>query len=56
MTPTGSWPLVGERRQAAEDAFTAGMLHDVGQLILATRLPADFERGHRSLRDDPRPR
>lgn len=27
-----------------EDAFTAGMLHDIGQLVLADRLPDEFAR------------
>lgn len=32
--------LVGNK--GAEDAFSAGMLHDVGQLVLASRAPEDF--------------
>lgn len=35
--------LLTDRRQG-ESAFMAGMLHDVGQLILATRLPEHFAR------------
>jgi putative nucleotidyltransferase with HDIG domain len=30
-------------RQRAEDAFIGGMLHDVGKLILATRLPKEMD-------------
>jgi HD-like signal output (HDOD) protein len=30
--------------EAKEVAFTAGMLHDVGELVLATQLPAEFAR------------
>lgn len=35
-----------ERADAAdtEDAFTAGMMHDIGKLMLADSLPADFEK------------
>jgi putative nucleotidyltransferase with HDIG domain len=43
-----------EDRNQADDAFVAGLLHDVGKLILATRLRPDFrtvlqEAGGRSL-------
>lgn len=31
-------------RQAAQEAFAAGLLHDVGKLILATQMPAPFGR------------
>lgn len=39
--------LVTEER-AAEDAFLTGMLHDVGRLVLATRLPERFDLVHRA--------
>ena len=31
-----------EDRKMADDAFTAGLLHDIGQLILATKKPEQF--------------
>lgn len=31
-------------RQDVDDAFTAGLLHDVGRLILATSLPAEYKK------------
>lgn len=34
----------GAPRAAAEDAYTAGMLHDVGKLMLAQNLPQEFDR------------
>ncbi len=33
--------MIGDQR-VAEDAFTAGMLHDVGKLVLASRLPDGY--------------
>jgi HD-like signal output (HDOD) protein/CheY-like chemotaxis protein len=33
----------GADKRIAEQAFTAGMMHDVGQLMLAARLPARYE-------------
>lgn len=36
--------LAGSDRRLADDAFIAGVLHDVGKLILASERPADFER------------
>ncbi len=35
---------ITSRPEAKEIAFTAGMLHDVGELVLATQLPAEFAR------------
>ncbi len=31
-------------RQDVDDAFTAGLLHDVGRLVLATSLPAEYKK------------
>src|SRR6202034_2443271 len=44
----------GAPKAFADDALFAGMLHDIGKLILATNLPRDFERigktrGHAAL-------
>jgi len=35
--------LINDRQQS-EDAFMAGMLHDIGQLIMATELPEKLEK------------
>jgi HD-like signal output (HDOD) protein/ActR/RegA family two-component response regulator len=37
-------------RELKETAFTAGMLHDLGDLVLATALPAEFERNRAARR------
>src|SRR5258707_667771 len=37
----------GAPRAVAEDAFLAGMLHDVGKLVFAAGFPAEFERSIR---------
>jgi HD-like signal output (HDOD) protein/CheY-like chemotaxis protein len=34
-----------------EDAFVAGMLHDVGRLVIATRFPGIFERASREAKE-----
>ena len=34
---------LGERRETANDAFTAGLLHDLGRVILAVNLPQQFK-------------
>jgi HD-like signal output (HDOD) protein len=31
-----------ERREVAHDAFTAGLLHDIGEIVLAVNLPEQF--------------
>lgn len=38
--------------EMAEHAFTAGLLHDVGKLILAARLPREFEETLEAARSD----
>ena len=40
----------------AEEAFTAGMLHDVGELLLAVHGPTDFDRCSRRARSEGRAR
>lgn len=40
---------------AAEDAFMAGMLHDVGILVIASRLPGDFKAVQDRLNRTPGP-
>jgi putative nucleotidyltransferase with HDIG domain len=42
-------------RQRAEDAFIGGMLHDVGKLILATRLPKEMDELAAAARQRRRP-
>lgn len=42
-------------RKTAEDAFLAGVLHDIGVLILASQLPEQFEQALRSIQANPRP-
>lgn len=34
--------MLGLERQAIEDSFTAGLLHEVGRLVLVTQLPAEW--------------
>ncbi len=34
--------LEGEDQRSSDDAFTAGLLHDIGQIILATQRPEQF--------------
>lgn len=34
---------VAENREAASDAFTAGLLHDIGTIVLAVNLPEQFK-------------
>lgn len=34
-----------ENRETANDAFTAGLLHDIGEVVLAVNLPEQFARG-----------
>ena len=46
--------LVPDTR-TAETAFTAGMLHDLGKLVLATRLPGEFSRALTTARESGRP-
>jgi HD-like signal output (HDOD) protein len=42
-------------KRSGEDAFTAGMLHDVGKLVVAMRLPDHFRKVLATLRDEGRP-
>ena len=42
-------------REAAEEAFTAALLHDVGQLVLATRLPEEFRADRATAAQQRRP-
>lgn len=42
-------------RECVEDAFTAGVLHDLGNLIVATKLPEDFVRARNAARETARP-
>jgi len=39
----------------ADDAFTAGLLHEIGVLVLGSRFPERFERTMESLVENPRP-
>lgn len=41
------------QKQDREDAFAAGLLHDIGKLILALQLPEDFCRAMRAMEADP---
>jgi HD-like signal output (HDOD) protein len=34
---------LGEKREMADDAFTAGLLHDLGKVVLAVNLPEQFQ-------------
>jgi HD-like signal output (HDOD) protein len=34
--------LEGQEPKAAEEAFTAGMLHDLGKLVLAVNMPKEY--------------
>ncbi len=47
--------LILDDRHAANDAFMAGMLHDIGKLILAAELPARFAECLSLARTDGRP-
>lgn len=38
-------------RSLAENAYVAGMLHDVGKLVLADHLPAEFKRANAAARE-----
>lgn len=40
--------------EGAEDAFLAGLLHDLGKLFIATSLPRQFAVIHRRLEETPR--
>jgi putative nucleotidyltransferase with HDIG domain len=42
-TAVAAKTLAPRLRQNAETAFTAGLLHDLGALVLATRFPAQYE-------------
>ncbi|MEC5163673.1 putative nucleotidyltransferase with HDIG domain [Janthinobacterium sp. CG_S6] len=42
-TAVAAKALAPRLRQNAETAFTAGLLHDLGTLVLATRFPAQYE-------------
>jgi HD-like signal output (HDOD) protein len=42
-------------KRSGEDAFTAGMLHDVGKLVLALRLPDQFKTVLATVRSEHRP-
>ena len=42
--------LEGQEAKAAEEAFTAGMLHDIGKLVLAVNLPKDYAEAMRLTR------
>jgi putative nucleotidyltransferase with HDIG domain len=43
----------GESRETADDAFTAGLLHDLGRVVLAVNLPQEFQAAEEMiLRDD----
>ncbi len=44
-----------EQKHLADQAFLAGMLHDVGSLILATRLPEQFAENARVAAEQGRP-
>jgi putative nucleotidyltransferase with HDIG domain len=46
--------LLTQRREV-EDAFAAGMLHDVGKLILASKLPDRFQQVLKLAREERRP-
>ena len=37
---------LSEERHVASDAFTAGLLHEIGQIVLAQRLPEEFAQAH----------
>jgi putative nucleotidyltransferase with HDIG domain len=41
-------------RKEKEDAFIAGLLHDIGKLILVLELPAVWQRSHMEMRMRPR--
>lgn len=47
--------VVGANRRLAEDAFTAGMLHDIGVLLLAVALPQRLEQVFHEARQTCRP-
>ena len=47
--------LIAEKGPPAQDAFTAGMLHDCGRVIIATRLPEMFGRVEEGVRKTRRP-
>jgi response regulator RpfG family c-di-GMP phosphodiesterase len=34
----------GDYKRIIDDSFTAGLLHDVGQIVLATQVPEEFEK------------
>jgi HD-like signal output (HDOD) protein/CheY-like chemotaxis protein len=42
--------LEGQEPKAAEEAFTAGMLHDIGKLVLAVNLPNEYTEATRLAR------
>jgi HD-like signal output (HDOD) protein/CheY-like chemotaxis protein len=42
--------LEGQEAKAAEEAFTAGLLHDIGKLVLAVNLPKDYAEAMRLTR------
>jgi putative nucleotidyltransferase with HDIG domain len=46
--------IPGEQRNA-DDALTAGLLHDVGKLVLALRRPAELARAYATARAERRP-
>lgn len=45
----------GDDRRASDEAFLAGMLHDIGSLVIATNLPDVFERVSRASRLSKQP-
>lgn len=47
--------IAGDDKRLAEDAFIAGVLHDIGKLLLASERPLEFERLVQRARCEGRP-